>query len=517
MDDSTEQAITDTIDQQFEALRASIFRYAREQEAVANGRPVALTRALQYLESDLVPELVERLITFCLDVEVQNADFITRKIRETLEPRLKTLAESLGATFQSSLPAGFVTREIQIFQSWVDAFCISLPGRVQPAVEKRSHMSWPAPVVSPGGHTIIYGGSGPLQVFQGSPGSSATIHEATPAASTAPRPEASTPTPPAPSPPPTATTQPTVPPAPEKKPRFTVQNLGALIGIPASIATVLGFMIVYGPMKRKPNDSPAVPPSVAPAGLIAPPPAVPTPIKANLPPAAPEQPKIHQPVKHAKKSVKEADDVAPKTATTTPPSLAPALPREDSKPAPKGLLTLDVRDLATGRPLEGVPCTTTDKREIYPGRQIELPFGRYPIDCALDGYFPGHVEADVNGNEAITPLNMEKLRGGIQLELVGDHEDMALSQVGLQMKYVDDKGNPIPNIPIDSSRIGELLARHWVKISASGCICTSVAENEKAVKVLGPAEPKTIKVVGGQITKVILTFPLLRKEISRVK
>jgi hypothetical protein len=327
IDDATERAIMYVIGHEMGQLGATIHGYIIEQQSGSRNRALALHRGYAHLQADLVPEMLSRLITHCLDLGLLDADLVTGKIRMALEPQLKALGQSVGVSHQSP-GTGTTTRQIMNFQGWVTAFCAGIASRVHVAVEKRRHMASPAPVIGPGGHTFItFGGSGPLQLFQGSPGSSATIQQdAAGAVRRGSDPAGTTPAAAAPAEPP-ARAPPSVAAAdPHKGPfwRWT-ERTNWLLGSLGAIAAVIAVVLVF----RPPN-------SAAPA-LIAPAPVsnVPALPEAPPPPApsrdeqVPEQPKVRQAIRHARRPIEKADYGEPKTTSTTPPSSEP----ETRKPA----------------------------------------------------------------------------------------------------------------------------------------------------------------------------------------
>jgi len=80
MDAVTEQAIDHTIDREFDALRRSIDRYIIEQESVSKSKSLALRNGYQYLRSDLVPEMLDRVISVALD-RLTDTDAVGLKIK----------------------------------------------------------------------------------------------------------------------------------------------------------------------------------------------------------------------------------------------------------------------------------------------------------------------------------------------------------------------------------------------------------------------------------------------------
>lgn len=169
--ESTNKAIDFKIGHEFNELRSNITRYIVEQESVANSRALALHRGYQHLQADLVPEMLDRVITYCLDVGVRDADAISFKVRAAFETQLKALGQSLGLSFQTP-STGMTTRVIMEFKGWVDAYCAGIASRVHIAVERRRHMDPPPePPKKKEPVGTIYNITGPTQINTHSPGS----------------------------------------------------------------------------------------------------------------------------------------------------------------------------------------------------------------------------------------------------------------------------------------------------------------------------------------------------------
>ncbi len=149
---------------------------------------------------------------------------------------------------------------------------------------------------------------GPARFNNNSPGNTQTNQEVPPA----------TPTPP-----------PTPPTAPEPVKVSGWKKVERAAWVATIAAAIFGGILLF-PSKSAPPPSiaPAPVPPVTPTVPIAPPPSAPAPRSAEPMRAAPEQPKIPQPVKHARKPPKKTD-AEPKTTSTTP-----APPREEPKPTP---------------------------------------------------------------------------------------------------------------------------------------------------------------------------------------
>jgi hypothetical protein len=160
--ESTEKAIDYKIAQEFNDLTDAIHRYVVEQESAANSRELALIRGYQHLKIDLVPEMLDRVITFCLDVGVRDPDRLAAKIKNVFEGRLVSLGRSLAVSYQTP-SAGTTMYSIQQFKGWVSVYCASnIAARVLPAVVRRQHMDPPPspppapPTSTPGsGHRTI--------------------------------------------------------------------------------------------------------------------------------------------------------------------------------------------------------------------------------------------------------------------------------------------------------------------------------------------------------------------------
>jgi hypothetical protein len=128
------KAIDTMIAIEIEATRADINRF------MITNRPgnsaLALHQGFRHLQGELIPALEKKLISYCLDLDLLDADLITGRLKPALETHLVAMGRSIGASVRGPGIVGAVSRTIANYQSQVTAWCSRLPGRVLVAVER---------------------------------------------------------------------------------------------------------------------------------------------------------------------------------------------------------------------------------------------------------------------------------------------------------------------------------------------------------------------------------------------
>lgn len=135
MNDDTTRAIAAKIALDLEALQSSAHRYIAQRSAGVNGAQ-ALHRGFDLLKTELVPKLVEGLITYCLDVGLRDPDVIAKHLQGVLGDRLTSLGRSLAASSPTRSPGGTL-RESSQFGGWASSYVNQIPARVRVALEIR--------------------------------------------------------------------------------------------------------------------------------------------------------------------------------------------------------------------------------------------------------------------------------------------------------------------------------------------------------------------------------------------
>jgi hypothetical protein len=102
----------------------------------------------------LIPELEEKLISYCLDLGLLDAEFIAARLKPALETNLRAMGRSIGASFRGRTGGGGVT--LANYESQVTAWCSQIPGRVLVAVERAKSMK----ATGKGGGVIVHSVTG---------------------------------------------------------------------------------------------------------------------------------------------------------------------------------------------------------------------------------------------------------------------------------------------------------------------------------------------------------------------
>jgi hypothetical protein len=358
--ESTDKAIDFTIGHEFNQLRDIVTRYIVEQESAANSRPLGLHRGYQHLQGVLVPEMLDRVIAYCLDLEIRDADLITLKIRTAFEPQLKAVGQSLGLSFQSP-STGMTARVISDFKRWVDAYCAAnIASRVHAAVERRRHMDPPrdAPPEPPQKNDpvgVTYHITGPTQINNNSPA---------------------------------ATQNNTQPPSPRKERSKTFPWVKLVVWV-----LVVGGLGIAGlVLKYRHESTPVSTPGPA-ADLVLPllPPV--TDDKEQIPPPSETTPKIPSVDRHHR---------------VTPPSPTESAGQREPPLGPKGRLMLRVVD-SQKKPLQA-SCVVGGVA-VLPPYEATLPVGLVRATCRFEDYDDGFAEGTVKAGES-TMLTVE-LKGAL--------------------------------------------------------------------------------------------------------
>jgi hypothetical protein len=354
IDESTEKAIAFKIGHEFNELRSTIHRYIVEQTAAANSQGLALHRGYQHLQQNLVPEMLERVITYCLDLEVTHADFITLKIRTAFQGPLKALGQSLGVSFQSPATVGMTMHAILSFNGWVDAYCSGIPSRVHVAVEKRRHMVQPRPSEFDEKKTVI-NFSGPTQINNNSPGSTQNTSDSVPAQ------------------------------APTQAPQSKVERFSWVVTIVVGILAVPAAIVGIVQLLR--HQAPSLPSARAEA-------VVPTHnTSVTAAPTASSPPQVN---------TAPANVLSPSASSSqrrgTSRASAPAS-EKDRLVSERGKLILRAVD-SKKKPL---PATcAVDGVAVLPPYEATMPLGRVSASCRLEDYNDGFAEGQIRANQTTT-------------------------------------------------------------------------------------------------------------------
>lgn len=137
---STEKAIAANIAIEMNAVRIAITRFIIAETHSANSAGLGLHRGYAHLQSELVPALEAKLISYCLEVGVSDVDFITDQIKIAFLTGLSAMGQSIGVSHQSGNP-GLTMRNILNFKGWVTAYSAGLSARVLVAVERHKGAS----------------------------------------------------------------------------------------------------------------------------------------------------------------------------------------------------------------------------------------------------------------------------------------------------------------------------------------------------------------------------------------
>jgi hypothetical protein len=141
MDDETRRAISDKLGLELESVRRKVTSYIAPKATGSNG-PLALHQGFLHLKTDLMPNLVDDLINYCLDVGVRDAEVIARQLQDGLLTPLTNLGHSLAASWQGHNP-GVAQREGIEFAASVSAFMNQIPARARVAVQARLNADGP--------------------------------------------------------------------------------------------------------------------------------------------------------------------------------------------------------------------------------------------------------------------------------------------------------------------------------------------------------------------------------------
>ena len=126
-DDETRRAIAAKIAFDLEAVLREAQKVIVQRSSGSNG-PQALHQALGLLENELIPQLGDKLIAYCIDVGLRDAEAIARELRNGLGVRLAGLGASLAGSVPGLNP-GMALRAGAQFDGSVAAYMNQLPAR----------------------------------------------------------------------------------------------------------------------------------------------------------------------------------------------------------------------------------------------------------------------------------------------------------------------------------------------------------------------------------------------------